>query len=196
MSRGRPIKPLADKIADGTFRADRANLNEPQPSLFDPTNPFDQDAAFHAHQLWEFVVPELMENYSVGKGDQVLVESYCQAYQIKQMAWDELLLRRKVINEISIPAKEGTIDKEEIDQHVKVHNQYTVLVTKLAGQLGLDPINRAKIRGAKKQEANVPLSLLSFSRDRSRGPGGMPPMGPMNQDGESDELEDDGEQSA
>jgi len=90
MTAGRPQKSLAQKIADGSFRADRANLNEPQPSPFEAANPFDDETDLEAYKMWEAVVPELMDRYSVGKADRALVEAYCRFYQ-RAMRADDLV---------------------------------------------------------------------------------------------------------
>jgi P27 family predicted phage terminase small subunit len=50
MTRGRPRKPTALKIVDGTFRKDRANANEPRPDRKRLPSPPHLDAG--ARKIW------------------------------------------------------------------------------------------------------------------------------------------------
>lgn len=164
--RGRPLKPLADKIAEGTFRADRANLSAPQPSPMEAANPFDSETDLYAWRMWEYVVPELLERYSVGKGDQPIVEAYCRYYQRAIKAALQYGDRLTTVDEMGV---------ERVNPLLKVEDASWDRVEKFGARLGLDPINRNKIRAKNGPQGLLPgmpavFSLRDFQRDRSQGP--------------------------
>jgi len=165
MTAGRPQKSLAQKLADGSFRADRANLNEPQPSPFDTTNPFSEDADLEAFKKWEEIVPELMDRYSIGRGDRGLVQAYCVFYQRALRADDEL----EESGRLTLSTEKGVI----INPAVKISESCWDRVVKFGSQLGLDPINRRRIRGPKQGPLGIvpeTMSLVGMARDRTAGP--------------------------
>lgn len=182
MGRGRPIKPLEDKIADGSFRADRANLSAPQPNDFDPENPFDIGTI--AWMTWDYIVPELMECYSVGKADRAIVEGYCRNYQMALDAEKEYGGQMTYMNE-----------NGDIKAHpaVKIAQSAWGIVARFGGLLGITPADRPKIKGAKQRAGAGPaLSLLHFSRDRSKGPGAPPEVDEQDDESTGDDMSDAG----
>lgn len=165
--RGRPVKPIAEKLADGTFRADRANLNVPQPSPFDPNNPFDKEANFVAWQMWEYAVPELMEKYAVGKLDRTLLWAYCRFYE--RAIW-----AGEAYDKASMTFT-NDMGEMKISGFLKIEETSWDRVISYGARLGLDPISRQKIRGSKQGDGGgLPLTLLSFSRDRGKPPSNAP----------------------
>lgn len=163
---GRPEKPLAQKIADGTFRADRANLSVPQPSPFDPKNPFDQESDLIAWQCWEMIVPELMERYSVGLGDRLVVHQYCWYFQRAMRAAEEYGLKMTTMNDMG---------DEKVHPLLKVEDSSWDRVNAVGAKLGLNPVDRNKIRAQNGPlgvlaGSNGVLSLTDFERDRKKGP--------------------------
>lgn len=175
MTAGRPAKSLAQKIQDGTFRADRVNFNEPQPSPFDPTNPFDEDVDLYSFKLWEYVVSELVDRYSVGKGDRAVVEGYCTFYQRARLA-DEALERTEA--EAAKPDQDPRIVAvllKRCDYWRKLSESSWDRVLKFGAALGLDPVSRRKIRAPKAGPMGVvggqqTLSLADHARNRELGP--------------------------
>lgn len=167
MTAGRPATSLADKIKNGTFRADRINFNEPQPSDFDPANPFSEETDLEAWKMWEFLVPELTERYGVGKGERGLVQAYCTFYQRALRADDEL-----DTSTLTVTDENGTV---KVNPVVKISESSWDRVVSLGSKLGLDPISRRRVRAPRSGPLGVMggpqiLSLADRARDRSLGP--------------------------
>lgn len=172
MGAGRPAKSEAQKIRDGSFRADRVNWNEPQPSEFDAFNPFSEETELHAFKMWEMIVPELMERFSVGKGERALVQAYCVFYQ-RAMAADEEL---EASGSLTVTDDMGTT---RVNPVVKVSEASWDRVIKFGSLLGLDPINRRRVRGPKNGPLGIvpgpaTLALADRARDRNMGPDDVP----------------------
>lgn len=163
---GRPLKPLADKIAEGTFRADRANLATPQPTPFDPTNPFTDDADVIARKCWDMIVPELMDRYSVGLGDRLVVHQYCWYFQRAMKAAEQYGENLTVIDDMGV---------SRVNALLKVEDASWDRVNAVGAKLGLNPVDRQKIRAKNGPQGLVPglavaFKMTDFERDRSRGP--------------------------
>lgn len=168
MTAGRPPKSLAQKIQEGTFRADRANFHEPQVDPFEPINPFDQETDLHAYKKWDEILPQLTFN-GISNGDRANVEAYCLFYQEAARVKEEL-------------ERAEALDDEEDGKAGRIRRARQWLVTswdavkKFAAQLGLDPINRRKCRAPKMGPIGIVpgtdpiVSLPDRSRDRSLGP--------------------------
>ena len=75
---GRPRKPSALKLLQGTYRADRAAPNEPTPDVQVPTCPTWLHA--EAKREWRRVVPELEALGLVSLIDRAALAAYCQSY--------------------------------------------------------------------------------------------------------------------
>lgn len=163
---GRPLKPLADKIAEGTFRADRANLAEPQPSPFDPKNPFSQETDQIAWQCWEMIVPELIERYSVGLGDRLVVHQYCWYFQRAMKAAEQYGDALTTVDDIGVT---------RVNALLKVEDASWDRVNAVGAKLGLNPVDRRKIRTKSGPQGivdgmNAVVPFAAFALDRSRGP--------------------------
>ena len=165
MGAGRPGKSIAQKFADGTFRADRANLHEPVPSPFEEANPFDPDLDVAAWKMWEYVVPELIDRYNIGKGERHLVHAYCLFYG-RATATDEELTN---LENIIVESDRGL----QIHPLTKLSESCWDRVIKFGSLLGLDPINRKRVRGPKNGPRGIAeetLTLAGRARDRELGP--------------------------
>lgn len=171
MTAGRPATSLADKLKAGTLRADRINFNEPQPSDFDPANPFSEETDLEAWKMWEFLVPELTERYGVGKGERGLVQAYCVFYQRALRADDEI-----ETSTLTVTDDNGAI---KVNPLVKISESSWDRVVSLGSKLGLDPISRRRIRAPRSGPMGLTggpqiLSLSDRARDRDLGPDDVP----------------------
>lgn len=169
MTAGRPSKSIAQKLADGTFRADRANLNEPQPSAFDPTNPFSEETQIYAYKKWEELVPELTERYGIGKGERIAVEVICRFYQ-KALYYEDLLEQADVQD-----FEQWVQKKDEVAELEKLASYFWIECVKKCSLMGLDPINRRRVRGPKTGPLGIAsgtgvIGLAERGRDRELGP--------------------------
>ncbi len=184
--RGRPAKSITEKLEAGTFRAGRENVATPQPSPFDASNPFDQDSHPDAWRMWEYVVPELIAKYSVGKGDYANVEAYCRFYDRALKAAIEYGGSMTFTDDL------GNI---KLHPALKVEETSWDRVKHFGALLGLDPINRNKIRNAASAAASVAgaLSVYGLGRDRQASPT-IPMTPPGADEGDTtDESEHDGD---
>lgn len=162
--RGRPPTPMSERIA----ALAGMSIAGVKPTPLENVNPFDKDEDFEAWRLWEYVVPELIENYSVGKGDQPLIEGMCRYYQ----RW--ILARREYGASLVVLDGMGTLRKHPA---VGIEDSSWKEFCDCAKHLGLTPIARQRIKPFKEPTAGAdqPFSILSFSRDRQKGP--PPPAG-------------------
>lgn len=162
--RGRPPTPMSERIAALTG----VSAAGVQPTPLVNVNPFDKDEDFEAWKLWEYVVPELIEHYSVGIGDQPLVEGMCRYYQ----RW--ILARMDYAGQLTVMDGMGTLRKHPA---VGIEDSSWKEFCECAKHLGLTPLARQRIKPLKMAEAGAdkPFSILSFSRDRQKGP--PPPAG-------------------
>ena len=159
--RGRPPTPMTERIAALVGMA----ANGVKPSPLENVNPFDKETELEAWRLWEYVVPELIDRYSVGKGDQPLIEGLCRHYLRFQRARLEYGDRMTSADDM------GTIRKHPA---VGIETEAWREFVNAAMQLGLTPMSRPRIKVPAGPQGVVsgemPLSILSFDRDRTKGP--------------------------
>lgn len=157
--RGRPATPITERIAALAGTA----VAGVKPSPLENTNPFDRDTEIEAWRLWEYVVPELIERYSVGRGDQPIIEAMCRYYLRWYRARDEYGSRMTYMDDM------GNIKKHPA---VTIEDASWKEFSACAQQLGLTPMARPRIKPFKEPDkgADQPFSILSFSRDRQGGP--------------------------
>lgn len=77
--RGPPPKPTATKRLEGTFRPDRAAVNEVVAPPGTPKRPNMPDDAI---ERWEELVPTLLERGTLSIEDGAILEAHCRAYAL------------------------------------------------------------------------------------------------------------------
>lgn len=91
--RGRPPKPTAIKVIQGTFRPSR-EIENPAPELYTkaPKPPKNLTRKDHpiARKEWARIAPELVELGLLSNVDLVALECYCLAYERKHLAEEAL----------------------------------------------------------------------------------------------------------
>lgn len=80
---GRPPKPLALHISDGTFRADRHGGTANAPG--EPRKP--NGISTESESLWEQVVPQLMELKIVGRIDETVLLRLCETWTLYRRSY-------------------------------------------------------------------------------------------------------------
>ena len=74
--RGRPRKPTALKVLQGTFRKDRANPNEPQPAVGSVLAP--SHLSQEEREVWQVTVRVLQEMRVFTQADAGMLSRYCE----------------------------------------------------------------------------------------------------------------------
>ena len=114
------------------------------------------------------MVPELIDRYSVGKGDQPLIEGLSALSAVPTA-------RLEYGDRMTYADDMGTIRKHPA---VGIETEARREFVNAAMQLGLTPMSRPRIKVPAGPQGVVsgemPLSILSFDRDRTKGP---PPAG-------------------
>lgn len=145
--RGPAPKPTAVKVLHGTFRADRANPNEPKPEISAPDCPAWLGPI--AAEEWRRVVPELEKLGLLAKVDRAALAAYCDAWGVWQRAAE-------------IVEREGlTVDYETKTGGLYVQQRAEVSIAErarkdcvvFAREFGLSPSSRTKVAGMKPEKA-------------------------------------------
>lgn len=131
MPRGRPRKPVAQKVAEGTFRPDRDGdpaLQVEASGL--PVPPADLSA--EALAFWNLIVPQLVASKVAAEADSTQLGMMCQwwaRYQRYSEACDTL-----------------PIDDKGLYQMTVLCGIAWTNFDKIAARFGLTPSDRAKLR--------------------------------------------------
>ena len=164
--KGRPRSSLADQLSVARVRADRINQNEPQPSPWDAENPFDKEGKggeLAAWRAWEYLVPELVDVYGVGKGDYLVVEELCRWYGVASDAQEML-----EVEGLTVLSPQGACQTHPA---VRIASKAWDHVDRCRQRLGLDPISRRKVSGPKINPQVYTGPEVTFSiRDREQPP--------------------------
>jgi P27 family predicted phage terminase small subunit len=137
MPGGRPRKPTALKLLQGTHRKDRAPKNEPKPPAGDrPPSPPSFLAGL-ALKEWKRLANRLHSVGLLTEVDRSKFAMYCQAYA----RWQEC--------EAVISAEGMTIETATgyVQQRpeVSIAHKYCEIAQKLGQQFGIDPAARSRI---------------------------------------------------
>lgn len=120
---GRPPKPLALHIADGTFREDRHGGTADAPGV--PAKPPEMQP--EAVALWDLVVPDLVQLKVVGQIDVTVLRRLCETWVLYRRAYATAL-----------------VDPCEKDARAAVAT-YGKMVDFLINSLGLSPGGRMRL---------------------------------------------------
>lgn len=89
MSRGRPAKPSALHILDGT-EPDRDRSGEPQPETLEAVPDPPRGLGRYGAEKWRQLGPKLLAQGLLTVGDLDMLEQLCRAYQLLVMAENKL----------------------------------------------------------------------------------------------------------
>lgn len=153
MPRGRPPKPVEQKIREGNPGKRRlpAPLKLVEGGLEMPDLPAD------AQEFWQDIVPILEQAGVLNKVDRVALTALCMQWQRAQDA-------RKVLAEqgMFVPGSAGQIVEHPA---LAVERNAHMLMIRLAGEFGVTPVARARIAAA----AAVVRSTMRESLDTELG---------------------------
>lgn len=146
--RGRPPKPTALKLIQGTARPDRLNKREPKPKLGAPSCPSHLDQA--ARNEWRRVVPELVKLGVISRIDAATLAAYCQNYS----RWVAAELELEKHGGLTYVGEKGMIRKHPA---VGIAHDAMAAMKAFAAEYGLTPASRARVHGSKEDEAEDDL---------------------------------------
>ncbi len=149
---GRPRKPDALKLNDGTWRADRDGSHEDV--VLAPGVPSKPDAlSKHAGELWDAIVPGLVEAGCVAEIDGIMLREMCQWYSVYRQ-WAEPL-------DAGEPDDDGA--RRRLMGACAAWKQFEAL----AARFGLTPADRARLRvRPAKKTPSLPKKPENFGTGR------------------------------
>lgn len=131
----RPRKPTALKLVAGTTRADRANGNEPEPSVLrevaPPAHLGERSAA-----VWCELSPVLCRNQVLTEMDLVAFEVLCDAVADYRLARDQ-----RGDSLVTHSAK----GSQMLDQLLVAQQACAKLAGNYMGRFGMDPVSRSRV---------------------------------------------------
>ena len=149
MKTGAPRKPTKLKILTGTFRKDRANLDEPDVEVGIPPTP--KHLTGEARREWERITPQLAACGMLSEIDLPVLAVYCQA-------WGRWVKAETKIAELDeIPGMDGELMKAPSgylvrNEWLNIANKAMEHVHKFAVELGLSAQSRSRIHKIRPKE--------------------------------------------
>jgi len=148
---GRPPKPTAIKLLQGTFRPGRA-MEEPKPALLvaAPKPPKTLPAKLHkrARAEWNRVARDLVKLGLLTNLDLVALECYCLAYERMHVAEDALADG----NGLTVITPNGFKQQRP---EVSIALQSRKETRDFLVQFGMSPASRSRVSAKKKQEGEI-----------------------------------------
>lgn len=148
MSGGQNRKPTVMKILEGTYRKDRAPINEPKPELVVIPPPMPEGLNVYGQKEWEKMTLELSKIGMLTTVDTSQLAAYCN--EIGNY-WECELLRKEVVPD------DDTVDSK--DAATSFYKNYFDMAQKhlkqardLAVQFGFTPAARSRINLPKEKE--------------------------------------------
>ncbi|WP_127506259.1 phage terminase small subunit P27 family [Paenibacillus humicus] len=141
-SRGPRPKPTELKVLEGTYRNDRAPVNEPKPSAPNqlPKAPPYFNAT--ARKEWNRIGPELMRLGLLTIADMTLFEAYCLSYSRHAEATKSLKKAGTMFHEYTNKAgATNFVQRPEI----AVIQKEAAVIKMLCAEFGLSPAARARM---------------------------------------------------
>lgn len=140
--KGRPPKPTALKLIQGTARPDRINKREPKPKGA-PVCPAHLDQV--ARNEWRRVVPELVRLGVIARIDSTTLAAYCQNYS----RWVAAELELEKHGGLTYIGDTGMIRKHPA---VGIAHDAMAAMKAFAVEYGLTPASRARVHGSKEED--------------------------------------------
>ncbi len=165
MAAGRPKKPRAKKVLEGTFRKDRNPIKEPEPTLASDVKPPPEHLNRWGKQLWDSVVQELVDTGVMAVVDWSELEMCCTAYGMFREAHHEIYhytdeagkKRKRTLGQYM-----ENRSANKMPEMTTLRTSYEMYRTTSAN-LGLNPVARNKIDLAprNKQEISETEKILN-----------------------------------
>jgi P27 family predicted phage terminase small subunit len=143
---GRPRKPTALKVLEGTNRADRENKNEPAVNVEIPEPPE------HLSELalieWHRIAPVLFKYGLLSNIDMAALAAYCQAFS----RWAKAETQLKT-ESYTIKTDKGNIIQNPL---VGIANQAMIQMRAFLIEFGMTPASRTKVSANKPASGSDP----------------------------------------
>lgn len=133
---GRPRKPTALKLVDGTVRADRENGNEPEPMLLNDLEPpahLDPRAA----AVWNELAPMLRRLQVLTEADVIAFEMLCDAVADYRYA--------RIVRGDEFVTRSPKTGSEMLSQWLLAGSVAGKRAETFMSKFGLDPVSRSRI---------------------------------------------------
>lgn len=150
MARGRPRKPTALRLIEGTGRPCRVNRNEPVPRPGPVTCP--RWLVPEAKKLWRQLAPEMRRLGLLTPLDRGPFAALCQCWARWRQA-EEVLAEEGM----SMPGHRGVLRKHPL---TSVAAQYQAALKVWCQEFGLTPAGRSRISVDRKPESDDPMEGL------------------------------------
>jgi len=147
---GRKRKPTALKVLEGTFRKDRANLNEPKPA----GDLLKAPAHFNKKQqaVWDYAIDNAPKGL-LKKIDLSTLEIWCVACVFYREAADAVEKHGQVC-----VAPSGY---QQTNPYMTNMNRQAQVMLKAAAEMGFTPASRGKVSMSEEVEDNDPWKSLA-----------------------------------
>lgn len=161
---GRPRKPTAQKILEGTIRADRVKENEMMPSVitYAPSPP--KFLSKGAKLEWKLVCNELISLGMLSGVDLALLAAYCQEMSVYVEACTRLTSEGYIM---STYREDGTAYHQQ-SPWVSIKNASLKNAQSLANQFGFTPSARAKLEAPERGEDPL-IEAMKKLRESNNG---------------------------
>lgn len=151
MRTGRPRKPTALKLIQGTARADRSPENEPKPEIEIPAVP--GHLSDEAKVEWGRISQELAELGLLTRIDRGALAAYCESWA----QWVEACAKVRELGVVSVSDK----GNEYLNPWVGVRSKSLELMHKFAAEFGMTPASRSRISVKPKEDEDEFDSFVS-----------------------------------
>lgn len=158
----RPPKAIEAHVQDGTYRADRhadRGLAIEHIADIKPPKGLTKDA----RKLWKIVMPPLCSTGLVSILDYPALEEAFRAYGIAQQCLQNVQSQNDGDIAIYLAGRKR-MDSNLVNEYLKHMDRFDRIMMKF----GMTPVERAKIRGAKKKDEK-PTSPIGMLRSAGRG---------------------------
>jgi P27 family predicted phage terminase small subunit len=142
MPAGRPKKPVAVKVLEGTYRPDRATANEPQPDILAQVPDPPKGMGKWGVQEWLTVCHWLQGIGALASTDLSLIAAYCNEID-QYWEFDKKLKKEGAVLKFYNPA--GDLYKVQAHPYAGLRKASLDNALKLAGQFGFTPAARARL---------------------------------------------------
>lgn len=150
------------KIMEDTYRADRANPNEPEPELVKIPLPPPDYFEPEAKKEWERSISKLMDMSVLAVADYALFEAYCVEYGRYVRLEKEIQAEGETIEILNYfkgrDGEQGSIKSvsQAMNPKCRLRKEAHDSMVRLAQQFGLTPVSRSRVN-AQKEKKSDPL---------------------------------------
>lgn len=165
MGPGRPSKPKAVKVLQGTYREDRALPDEVQPELLASIPDPPDGLGDWGRREWAIVCRWLHDVGCLASTDLSLIAAYCNEVS-NYWDYDSQVKSKGAV--VAIKNKEGVVVKVQKNPFTTLRKESLAQALHLASQFGFTPAARSRLSSPKAGK-NKPVSRLDQLKQRRNG---------------------------